>query len=392
MKYLERFGMNMDPVDVLKQLIKFPSFQVSPDKVADGMKECASFLSQHLEGLGFSVEVDDLFSVTAERSFGGQKSFLINTHFDTVAPSGQWEDALTPKLEGNKLIGLGSSDAKGGIAATLCALSSLDDCRFGKLIVQFVNYEDNSIEFQGRRWLGMPYFLSHNPGFKADYGINVEPTVVDDKWTLSLGCTGRVSFTVTALGKEAHSSTPHLGRNAIYDMATVIDEIRRIPPGRFKTDWFEGEMPINVAMIEGGRAINIVPEECKITCERRVFPNEDPKLIIETIRSTLEKMESVNVKCDFNPNVQLPYFIVENEEVVSLVVDSALGTLKYKPRLRIALGRTDSMYLYHMAGIKTAIMGPGNRGHVVGEYVNTDRLLEFTEILGNILKREHSKN
>jgi acetylornithine deacetylase/succinyl-diaminopimelate desuccinylase-like protein len=352
------------------------------------MKDCASFLSDYLERLGFSVKVDELFNVTAEKVFDGEKSFLMNTHFDTVPPSSQWEDALTPTLKGNKLFGLGTSDAKGGIASTLYALSRLENCRFAKLIVQFMNYEDNAIEYRGKRWLGMPYFLSNNPGFTADYGINIEPTVVDDKWTVSIGCTGRVSFTVKTLGKEAHSSTPHLGKNAIYDMVKVINAIRQIPPGRYKIDGFEGEMPVNVATIEGGRAINIVPGECKITCERRLFPNETPQKVTETVRSALEKIEGVDVECDFNPNVQLPYIVDKSEEVVSLVVDSVFRTLGYKPYLRIGLGRTDSVYLYHNARIKTAIIGPGHKGHVPSEYINVDRLLEFTEVLGNILKQE----
>jgi len=377
----------MNAVEVLKQLIEFPSYQVSVDKVADGMKECASFLSQSLEGLGFKVEVDELFNVTADRGFDGEKTFLLNTHFDTVPPSSQWSDANTPRLDGNRLYGLGSSDAKGGIAAVLSVLSGLDTCRFGKLIVQFVNYEDNNIEYQGRRRLGTPYFLSKHPGFRADYGINIEPTVVEDEWTVNLGCTGRVSFSVTTIGKEAHSSTPHLGRNAIYDMTRVIEEIRRIPPGSFKIDGFEGEMPINVATIQGGRAINIVPEQCKITCERRIFPNEDPQKIIETIRSRLEKLEDVKASPDFGSDVQPPYLVDKNHEVVSLAVDAAFRKLGYKPHLRIGLGRTDSMYLYHMAGIKTVIMGPGNKGHVMNEYINIDRLDEFTEILEKMLKK-----
>jgi acetylornithine deacetylase/succinyl-diaminopimelate desuccinylase-like protein len=377
----------MNAVDVLKRLVEFHSYQVSVDKVEDGMKECASFLSQSLEASGFKVEVDELFNVTAERSFGGGKSFLLNTHFDTVPPSSQWSDANTPKLEGNRLIGLGSSDAKGGIAAVLSVLSQLDSCKFGKLIVQFVNYEDNNIEFQGGKRLGTPYFLSNHPDFKADYGINVEPSVVDDEWTVSLGCTGRVSFSVTTIGKEAHSSTPHLGRNAIYDMARVVEEIRRIPPGRFEIDGFEGEMPINVATIQGGRAINIVPEQCKITCERRIFPNEKPEKIVETIRSRLENLEDIKVKLDFGAEVQPPYLVEKDHEVVSLVVDSASRRLGYRPRLRVGLGRTDSMYLYHMAGIKTVIMGPGSKAHVMGEYINVDRLNEFVEILGNILRK-----
>jgi acetylornithine deacetylase/succinyl-diaminopimelate desuccinylase-like protein len=377
----------LNAVDVLKRLVEFSSYQVSLDKVEVGMKECASYLSQSLEALGFKVEVDELFNVTGERKFDGEKSFLLNTHFDTVAPSTQWPDANEPKLEGKRLIGLGSSDAKGGIAAVLTVLSKLDQCKFGRLVVQFVNYEDNSIQFQGRRCLGTPYFLSNHPGFKVDYGMNVEPTVVDDKWTINLGCTGRISFNVTTIGKQAHSSTPQLGRNAIYDMARVIEEIRRIPPGKFKIDDFEGEMPINVATIQGGRALNIVPEQCKIACERRIFPNEDTQNIIETIRSRLETLQDIKALCDFGHEIQPPYLIEKEHQVVSITVDSASRKLGYQPHLRIGLGRTDSMYLYHLAGIKTIIMGPGNKGHITGEFINTDRLNEFVEILGNILQK-----
>jgi len=250
-----------------------------------------------------------------------------------------------------------------------------------------VNYEDNSIQFQGRRRLGTPYFLSNHPDFRVDYGMNVEPSVVDDEWTVSLGCTGRVSFTVTTIGKEAHSSTPHLGRNAIYDMARVIEKIRGIPLGRFKIDDFEGEMPINVATIQGGRALNIVPEQCRITCERRVFPNEDPQKIIEAIRSQLSDLQGVRAVCDFGSEFQPPYLVERDHEVVSLAVDSASRTLGYRPRFQLGLGRTDSVYLYHQAGIKTVIMGPGNKGHVVGEFIDVDRLSEFVEILGNVLRK-----
>jgi acetylornithine deacetylase/succinyl-diaminopimelate desuccinylase-like protein len=351
------------------------------------MKDCAHYLSDQLEALGFTVKVDDLFNVTAERAFGGKKSFLMNTHFDTVSPSSQWADALTPRLKGKELIGLGASDAKGGIAATLSALSRVDDSRFAKLIVQFMNYEDNGIQLGGKRQLGMPYFLSNNPSFKADYGVNIEPTVRDDKWTVSLGCTGRVSFTVTTIGKEAHSSNPSQGKNAIYDMARVINALRRIPPGKFKMEGFEGEMPVNVALIEGGRALNIVPGECKITCERRIFPNEKPKRVIRNIQTTLGILKGVKAKCEFSPNVQQPYIVDKDHEAVKLAVDSVKRTVGYSPQLRIGLGRTDSMYLYHMAGIKTVIIGPGHTGHVIGENISVDRLNEFAAILENMLRR-----
>jgi acetylornithine deacetylase/succinyl-diaminopimelate desuccinylase-like protein len=378
----------MDSVEVLKQLIEFPTYQVTEDKVEEGMKQCASFLSNHLEKFGFKVRVDDLFNVVAEKTFAGKKSFLLNTHFDTVPPSSEWKDALTPRLEGDRLYGLGVSDAKGGIAATLSALSQLEHCRFAKLIVQFMNYEDNAIIRDGKRLLGTPYWLANNPDFEADFGINVEPTVVDDKWTISLGCTGRVAFTVTTHGIEAHSSTPHKGKNAIYDMVKVINALRAIPPGKFSIDGFEGEMPINVATIAGGRAINIVPGECKITCERRVFPNEQPEEIMQAIRKAVGAIDDVNVECEFNRNVQLPYLVDKNDENVQLIADSFSQTLGHKPPFRVGLGRTDSMYLYHKAGVKTVIVGPGHTGHIVGENINLERMQEFANMLEDLLKQK----
>ncbi len=378
----------MNALEILKQLIRFPTFQVTPEKVAPGMKDCAAFLSNHLESLGFNVKIDELFNVTAEKSFGGSQSFLINTHFDTVSPASQWKEALNPISTGKRLFGLGASDAKGGIAATLHALSQIKESRFAKIIVQFMNYEDNSIEYKGTRWLGTPYFLTNHPGFTAHYGINVEPTVVDDKWTVGIGCTGRISFTAKTLGKEAHSSNPTQGRNAIYDMARVIEAIRQIPPGRFETDDYHAEMPINVAMIKGGRAINIVPGDCEITCERRIFPNESAQDIAETIRLSLNELEEVEVQLDFNPRVQLPYMVNKSAEVVSLVTNSVVHTVGYEPDLLIQRGRTDSVYLYHDAGIETAILGPGHMGHCPGEYINVDRLLEFSRLLGFMLENE----
>ena len=52
-----------NPVRTLEQLIKFPTYQVTPDKVAEGMKDCSSYLSSHLEQLGFSVRIDELFNI-----------------------------------------------------------------------------------------------------------------------------------------------------------------------------------------------------------------------------------------------------------------------------------------------------------------------------------------
>jgi acetylornithine deacetylase/succinyl-diaminopimelate desuccinylase-like protein len=172
------------------------------------MRACAEFLAAELTNLGFDAELDELNNVFGKRTFenANQEAFLINTHFDTVPPTSKWtKNPLQGILEGDRLYGLGTSDAKGGIASTLCALAGLRDSRFGKLEVLFSNYEDNRAKLDSETWVGTQYFLSHNH-LEAKGGINVEGTVKDSRFMISLGCGGRVGFEVTTLGKQAHSS------------------------------------------------------------------------------------------------------------------------------------------------------------------------------------------
>jgi acetylornithine deacetylase/succinyl-diaminopimelate desuccinylase-like protein len=91
--------------------------------------------------------------------------------------------------------------------------------------------------------------------------------------------------------------------------------------------------------------------------------------------------------------VELPYIVDKNEEAVSLFLNSFHQRLGSRPDLRIELGRTDSVHPYHDGGIKTVIAarGPGHMGHTPNEYIDTNRLLEFTEILLTILEKPKSR-
>jgi len=373
----------LTPLEICRKLVEFPTYEES------GMRECSEFLSKELVRLGFTVRLDRLHNVFAEKIFeGGSGTFLINTHFDTVGPSRRWvRDPLRASLEGERLYGLGTADAKGGIAATLDALERLKNCRFRKIEVLFSNYEDNNTVLDGQTWLGTPYFLEHNR-LQADFGINVEGTVRNDRFMISLGCGGRVGFTVTTVGKEAHSSDPRLGRNAIYDMMRVIEELRRIQPARMTVDGHEVYTELNVSVIQGGSAINIVPGECKITCERRVLPNEDWDQVKIEVDKALSVLKGINFEVEFL-KPQRSYLLDRTHPAAALARESIMHTLGYEPGFRIESGRTDSIYFDQMAGIKTAILGPGEteHEHVPDESVNVKRLEECSRILCHMLSK-----
>ncbi len=202
---------------------------------------------------------------------------------------------------------------------------------------------------------------------------------------VSLGCGGRVGFTVTTIGKEAHSSDPRQGRNAIYDMVKVVAALRKLPPVRMTVDGHEAYTELNVSMIRGGIAINIVPGECEITCERRVLPNEEWASVKEQVQGALDTVKDVEFRVSYM-NAQKSYLIPRDHPAVTLATDSTRQVLGYSPEFKVESGRTDSTY-FNEAGIKTVIIGPGEVAHIADEYINIKRLEEFTQVLYRMLER-----
>ena len=367
-----------NPVDILRKLTEFPTYEKG------GMRDCAEFLAAEAQRLGFEVEVDKLNNVFAERIYeGGKGAFLINCHFDTVPSTPRWtKDPLHASLEGDRLYGLGASDDKGSAASILHILAKLKACRFRKLEVLFSNYEDNNTVFEGETWLGTPYFLSHHH-LESQSGVNVEGTVENGRLMVSLGCGGRVGFKVTTIGKEAHSSDPRKGRNAIYDMVRVVEALRKLPPVRMTVDGHEAYTELNVSMIHGGIAMNIVPAECEITCERRVLPNEDWAEVKRQVEGALSAVKDVEFRVSYM-SPQKSYLISRDHPAVTLATNSTRQALGYSPEFKVESGRTDSTY-FNEAGIKTVIIGPGEVAHIADEYINVKRLEEFTQVLYDIL-------
>ncbi len=366
-------------VDLLRKLTEFPTYDEA------GMRDCAEFLSGELERSGFTVNLDLLNNVFAEKSFDdGEGAFLINSHFDTVPSTSRWvRDPLHASLEGDRLYGLGTSDDKGSTAAILHILGRLKDCRFRKLEVLLSNYEDNNTIIDGETWLGTPYFLKHNR-LESKSGINVEGTVENDRFMVSVGCGGRVGFRITTIGKEAHSSDPRQGRNAIYDMMKVIEALRKVPPARMAFDGHEAYTELSVSMIKGGIAINIVPGDCEITCERRVLPNEDWDEVKKEVDRALSGLNDINFKLEYM-KPQRSYLVEKTHPTVALTNESIRKTLGYSPKFKVESERTDSIYFDQMAGIKTVILGPGETAHIADEFINVRRLEEFGQILYRML-------
>jgi len=377
----------MSFLDILQKLVEFPTFE------PDGIHRFAEFVSNQLKNASFRVVVDEFDNVYGVREFSvGSGTLLLTTNIDSGDSRAGWtRNPLSLTLEGDRLYGLDTS-TKGGTAAALQVLKDLSACRFRKLEVFFPNdhrLPAGPASEPGGEQTGIEYFLLRNK-LDARVGINLNATVQGDRFAVSLGCGGRVGFTVRAIGKQGHTMDPSwrtLSRNAIYDMMKVIDALRMIPPQRMTIDGREVWTQLNVSIIEGGKAINIVPGDCTITCERRVIPNGDWDECKREVEDALRTVRDVEFKVTYFPPAR-PYLIDRDNDIATLVADSVQRVLAYRPVFTAQAGITDSAILYQMGGVKTVIMGPGDPllEHKPDEYVSAKRVEEFAKVIHSMLE------
>jgi len=171
----------------------------------------------------------------------GEPVVALSTHMDTVPP-------YFASSENDQFIfGRGACDAKGIIAAMVCAAEKLlagGTRNFGLLFV--VGEERNSA--------GAKAAAAQPRGSR--FLINGEPT----ENRLALGSKGALRYEVTTRGKLAHSAYPELGDSAIHKLLDVLQGMRQIP---LPEDPLLGRSTLNIGTISGGRAPNVVADHAQ---------------------------------------------------------------------------------------------------------------------------------
>jgi acetylornithine deacetylase len=220
------------------------------------------FVSRWLVGRGWNVTLQEVSrgraNVWASRSGGG---VTFSTHLDTVPPY------VPPRLEGTKLYGRGSSDAKGIAAAMLVAADRLVAAGEKRVELLFVVGEEKGSD--GAR-------AANNLGTKSRFLINGEPT----ESKLASGAKGSLRATIRIRGREAHSAYPHLGRSAIEPMLELLPTLRKLP---LPSDPVLGETTVNIGTIKGGTEANVIPAHAEAEIMFRLVSDVEPikKMILD---------------------------------------------------------------------------------------------------------------
>jgi succinyl-diaminopimelate desuccinylase len=214
---------------------------------------------------------------------------VLHGHLDVVP--GRAEQ-FQPRLEGDRLIGRGAYDMKGGLAAMMCALKDVE--RQERVRVRLVCVPDEESEELDERSTDAVVQL----GLGGDFAITGEPTDLH----IGVEAKGVLVMRIEVHGRSAHSSTPWLGDNAVLKAIDVFRAIETLPFSRESSEIFD-RPSINLGRIYGGDALNRVPDECTMAVDVRYLPGQDPAEILAQVRAIPE----IDVARTFiHPTVSVP--------------------------------------------------------------------------------------
>ncbi len=242
----------MDLFELTRALVDIES--VTNDEAAAG-----EFLFRHLSPLAAKYRGHvERMQVEAQRfnvfASWGKPVVTLSTHMDTVPPF------LASREDDEFLWGRGACDAKGIIAAMICAVEKLLNEGISDLGLLFVVGEE-------RNSAGARVAAKTPRGSR--YLINGEPT--ENK--LCVGSKGALRFELLANGRMAHSGYPELGRSAIDALLDVLQDIRRLA---LPEDSLLGKSTLNIGTISGGRAPNVVADEARAELMFRLVGDAAP--------------------------------------------------------------------------------------------------------------------
>jgi acetylornithine deacetylase len=225
----------MDAVTLTRQLVDIES--ITGNEAAVG-----NYLYGELCRIGYQTRKMPVegarFNLYATLAEDSNPAVVFSTHMDTVPP-------FIPSSEDEgRIYGRGSCDAKGIIAAQIAAAEQLRQQGVYVGLLFVVGEERDS--------LGARVANLHAPG-GCRFLINGEPT----ENRIALASKGTLRVEITARGRMAHSAYPELGESAIDKLIAALGRLRAMP---LPSDPQFGPCTLNIGLIEGGRAPNVIPD------------------------------------------------------------------------------------------------------------------------------------
>jgi acetylornithine deacetylase len=330
--------MSIDVVALTRRLVDIESTTGNEGRVG-------ILLANELQRLGYDVQgtivEDDRANVYATSPPEPNPAVVFSTHMDTVPPF------IASSEDETRIYGRGSCDAKGIIAAQIAAAERLkaDGIYIGLLFL--VGEERDSAGAK----------LANQQKNSCKFLINGEPT----ENRVAIASKGSLRVQITAMGRMAHSAYPELGESAI---DKLIEALHRLRAMELPSDPDIGPCTMNIGLIEGGRAPNVIPDNARAQLlYRLVGPAEGLRNEIVTTVGDLAKVEFT---------LEIPAVRLRSFEGIPTMV---------------AAFTTDIPALSNWG--QPLLLGPGSIhvAHTEGEYLEKKQLEDAVELYSSIAKK-----
>jgi putative selenium metabolism hydrolase len=305
-------------------------------------------------------------------------TLLFDAHSDTVgiAPGSVWtREPFGAEIADACLYGRGAADMKGALAAMVHAAASVDKSKLAGRVVVSASVMEEVYEGGALKTV--------MDEVKPDFVVIGEASQLN----LVHGGRGRAEIHLETIGRPSHSSSPHLGLNAIHLMMKVIAAVDRIEMGEHPL-LGPGILALTDIISEPYPAYSVIPAICKATYDRRLLPGESIEEVLGAVTS-LPELKDINFKAKIATGVHKAYtgkvlschkfFPAWELDENHPFVQNALRGLRASgldPNLTAYRFCTNAAYSIGEAGVPTIGFGPGGEGdaHVVDEKISLEDL------------------
>ncbi|MCC6190353.1 MAG: YgeY family selenium metabolism-linked hydrolase [Anaerolineales bacterium] len=303
-------------------------------------------------------------------------TLLLDAHCDTVgiAPGVPWShDPFGAERDGARLYGRGASDMKGALAAMLHAAASVDRARLAGRVAVSATVMEEVLEGVALQTV--------MEAVRPDFVIIGEAT----RLNLNHGGRGRAEIHLEAIGQPAHSSTPHLGVNAVHLMLAAVQAVEALP---LPSDPLLGPALLALTDIisDPYPGYSVIPSRCRVTYDRRLLPGETPESVLGALRA-LPALASVGATIALGVHTSYTGAQLRSDKFFPAwklpaehpFVQRALAGLRaagQDPRLGAYQFCTNAAYSAGRARVPTLGYGPSAEGqaHVTDEYIELEQL------------------
>jgi glutamate carboxypeptidase len=360
-----------DMLALLKRLVETES----PSNDKAGVDRVGAIVAAECRRQGALVTLHPQTAVgdLVEARWGeGRDGILLLAHMDTVHPVGTLERMPFREVDG-RIMGPGTEDMKGGIVVGLTALAALAEAR--QLPLRPV-----TALFTSDEEIGSPTSrpLIEALARQSALVLVLEPAMPDGAvktWRKGVG-----DFVVTVRGRAAHAGSDHqVGRNAIEELARQVLAIQKL------TDYDQGTT-LNVGIIRGGTATNVVPEEAAAEVDLRVMKPGEAERIVAALHALKPVLDGTTIEVSGELN-RPPMPSDERMKATFEKARMLAAGIGLEIRASGTGGASDANFVAPLGiPVLDGLGVVGDGGHSEREFILKDSLPERAKLLAAILR------